>query len=169
MSPRRLTTAAVLLTALAALAPGHAAELGDEALSVTGPGRVAISLDGRGYFHEIESGRLKLGLRWPGTSGTEFLGSGGLLLRFVEGGAGRTVLLGPGDFEQALPDQGVTGAAEGCRGGRRYPADGADDDGDGVFDEDPLDGRDNDGDGEIDEDFAAVGDGMYVTSSIDPQ
>ena len=170
MSPRRLTTAAVLLAALAALAPGHAAEPGDEALSVTGSGRIAVSLDGSGYFHEIESGRLKLGLRWPGAGGTEFLGSGGLLLRFVAGDdEGRTIFLGPGDFEPALPDRGVTGAAEGCRGGKRYPADGADDDGDGAFDEDPLDGRDNDGDGEVDEDFAAVGDGMYVTSSIDPQ
>ena len=167
MSPRRLTTAAVILAALAALAPGHAEEPGDEALSATGPGRIAVALDGRGYFQEIESGRLKLGLRWPGAGGTEFLGSGGLLFRFVTGSEDRTVLLGPGDFERVLPGQGVVGATEGCRGGKRYPVDGADDDGDGAFDEDPLDGRDNDGDGEIDEDYAAVGDRMYVTSSAD--
>lgn len=169
MSPRRLTTTAVIIAALAALAPGLAAEPGDEALSVTGKGRIALSLDGRGYLHEIESGRLSLGLRWPGADGTEFLGSGGLLLRFVTGSEDRAVLLGPGDFEQALPGQGVVGATEGCSRGKRYPVDGADDDGDGAFDEDPLDGRDNDGDGEIDEDYAAVGDGMYVTSSVDPR
>ncbi len=169
MNPQRFKIAAVLLAALAALAPGHAAEPDDEALSVTGQGRIAISLDGRGYFHENESGKLKLGLRWPGVGGTEFLGNGGLLLRFVAGDEDMTVLLGPGDFEPVIREREVAGVAEGCRGGKRYPADGADDDGDGIFDEDPLDGRDNDGDGKVDEDFAAVGDGMYVTSSIDPQ
>lgn len=169
MNPHRLKTAAVIFAALAALAPGRAAEPGDDALSVTGAGRIAVSLDGSGYLHEIESGRLKLGLRWPGAGGTEFLGSGGLLLRFVAGEDGGTVFLGPGDFETALPGPGVAGATEGCRGGKRYPADGCDDDGDGAIDEDPLDGRDNDGDGAIDEDFAAVGDGMYVTCSLAPR
>ncbi len=166
MSPRRLTTVAVILAALAALAPARASEPGDEALSVTGSGRIALSLDGRGYLHETDSGSLRLGLRWPGAGGTEFLGGGGLLMRFGTGEKSGTILLGPGDFETALPGAGVAGAAEGCRGGKRYPEGGCDDDGDGAVDEDPLDGRDNDGDGETDEDFAAVGDGMYVTSSI---
>jgi hypothetical protein len=166
MSPHRFTIAAAILAALAAMTPGHADEPGDEALSVTRTGRIAVCLDGSGYFKEIESGRLKLGMRWPGAAGTEFLGGGGLLMRFVAGDENRVVYLGPGDFESALPGPGVACAAEGCRCGTRYPADGCDDDGDGVFDEDPLDGRDNDGDGEIDEDFAAVGDGMYVTSAL---
>ena len=166
MNPHRFTTAAMILAALAALAPGRAGEPGDEALSVTRTGRIAICLDGRGYFKEIESGRLKLGLRWPGATGTEFLGGGGLLMRFAAGNESRIVLLGPGDFESALPGPGVAGAVEGCRCGTRYPADGCDDDGDGAFDEDPLDGRDNDGDGEVDEDFAVIGDGMYVTSAL---
>ena len=166
MSPHRFTIAAAILAALAAMTPGHADEPGDEALSVTRTGRIAVCIDGSGYFKEIESGRLKLGLRWPGAAGTEFLGGGGLLMRFVAGDENRVVYLGPGDFESALPGPGAACAAEGCRCGTRYPADGCDDDGDGVFDEDPLDGRDNDGDGEIDEDFAAVGDGMYVTSAL---
>ncbi|MCK4549832.1 MAG: hypothetical protein KAU49_06670, partial [Candidatus Krumholzibacteria bacterium] len=166
MNPQGLKTAVVIFAALAAFAPGRAAEPGDDALSITGAGRIAVSLDGSGYLHEIESGRLRLGLRWPGVGGTEFLGSGGLLLRFISGEDGGAVLLGPGDFETALPGPCVAGATEGCRGGKRYPADGCDDDGDGAIDEDPLDGRDNDGDGAIDEDFAAVGDGMYVTSSL---
>jgi hypothetical protein len=41
--------------------------------------------------------------------------------------------------------------------GKRYPMPNADDDLDGLEDEDPLDGRDNDGDGRIDEDYAGVG------------
>ncbi len=169
MNSQRFKTAAVTLAVLAALTPGRAEEPGDEALSVTGAGRIAVCLDGSGYFREIESGRLKLGLRWPGTGGTEFLGGGGLLLRFVAGDEETAVLLGPGDFESALQGQGIAGAAEGCRGGTRYPAEGCDDDGDGVIDEDPLDGRDNDGDGVIDEDYAAVGDRMYVTSAREPR
>jgi len=168
MDPRTVTVAAVMLAAFAAIGPGRAAQPGDEALSVTGTGRIALSLDGRGYLGEIESGRLRLGLRWPGVEGTEFLGSGGLLMRFVAGEKGETVLLGPGDFESALSGSGIAGASEGCRGGKRYPSDGCDDDGDGAVDEDPLDGRDNDEDGAVDEDFAAVGDGMYVTSAVDP-
>ncbi len=169
MNPHRFTIAAAILAALAALAamaPGHAEEQGDEALSVTRTGRIAVCLDGSGYFKVIESGRLKLGLRWPGAKGTEFLGGGGLLMRFVTGDENRVVYLGPGDFESALRGPGAACAAEGCLCGKRYPADGCDDDGDGVFDEDPLDGRDNDGDGEVDEDFAAVGDEMYVTSAL---
>jgi hypothetical protein len=160
--------AAVIFAALAAHATGRAAEPGDEALSATGAGRIALSLDGRGYLHETESGSLRLGLRWPGAGGTEFLGGGGLLMRFVTGKGRGVVLLGPGDFEPGLRGTGIAEAQEGCRGGKRYPADGCDDDGDGAVDEDPLDGRDNDGDGETDEDFAAVGDGMYVTSSLVP-
>ena len=166
MYPRRATVAAVVIAAFAAFGQGLAGQPGDEALSVTGMGRVALALDGRGYLGEIESGPLRLGMRWPGVEGTEFLGGGGLLMRFVAGAG--AVILGPGDFEAALTGSGIAGATDGCRGGMRYPADGRDDDRDGAIDEDTLDGRDNDGDGSIDEDFAAAGDGMYVTSSVDP-
>jgi hypothetical protein len=168
MKPRSLITAATLLAATALSAVTGAYETGDEALSVTGDSRIAVSLDGRGYLREIESGGLRLGLRWPGVRGTEFLGSGGLLMRFSIGEAGEAVKLGPGDFLSVLDGQGVAGATEDCSGGRRYPADGCDDDGDGEVDEDPLDGRDNDGDGRIDEDFAAIGGSMYVTSARAP-
>lgn len=53
-------------------------------------------------------------------------------------------------------------AHEGISGGARRPLPAADDDGDGIEDEDRLDGVDNDGDGDIDEDFAAIGDEMVV-------
>jgi hypothetical protein len=161
MDPRRLKIAAV---AVAALAAASAAGTGDEELSVTGAGRIALSLDGRGYLREIEAGRQRLGMRWPGPEGTEFLGSGGFLIRFRAGENGTLFLLGPGDFEPVMPGGRLAQAREGCRGGRRYPAEGCDDDGDGTADEDPLDWRDNDGDGMVDEDFAAVGDRMCVTS-----
>lgn len=52
--------------------------------------------------------------------------------------------------------------AEGADHGLRGFSPGADDDRDGMVDEDRLDGRDNDGDGRVDEDFAAIGDRMAV-------
>ena len=52
--------------------------------------------------------------------------------------------------------------AEGAPGGQRGFSSGADDDGDGLVDEDQRDGRDNDGDGLVDEDFAAISDDMTV-------
>ncbi len=55
-------------------------------------------------------------------------------------------------------------AAEGCPGGHRGLSAKADDDRDGLVDEDPLDGVDNDGDGLVDEDFAAVSDAMIAIS-----
>jgi len=58
-------------------------------------------------------------------------------------------------------------AAEGCPGGHRGLSAKADDDGDGLVDEDPLDGVDNDGDGLVDEDFAAVSDAMIAISGGD--
>jgi hypothetical protein len=70
-----------------------------------------------------------------------------------------------------LPDQRRQGeraevfstvVAEGTPGGLRGFARHADDDADGMVDEDPLDGSDNDGDGLYDEDFAAIGDAMAV-------
>jgi hypothetical protein len=57
---------------------------------------------------------------------------------------------------QELPPAFTAQAREGDPGGRRGFSRQADDDGDGLIDEDPLDGRDNDGDGLIDEDHAAI-------------
>jgi len=55
---------------------------------------------------------------------------------------------------------------EGVEGGLRGFAREADDDGDGLVDEDRADGLDNDGDGRTDEDFAAVSDAMAVVSRM---
>jgi len=54
------------------------------------------------------------------------------------------------------PADSIYATAQGDPQGRRFPWPGADDDGDGLEDEDPLDGMDNDLDGQVDEDFAAI-------------
>lgn len=54
----------------------------------------------------------------------------------------------------------VSLSREGMPGGQRGFSAQADDDADGLVDEDRLDGRDNDGDGLIDEDYAAISDAM---------
>lgn len=64
--------------------------------------------------------------------------------------------------QEDLPPPFTARSREGEPGGRRGFSRDADDDGDGLIDEDPLDGRDNDGDGLIDEDYAAIGHGMGV-------
>ncbi len=56
---------------------------------------------------------------------------------------------------------------QGAAGGRRGFSSQADDDGDGLTDEDVLDALDNDGDGLVDEDFAAIADAMVVVDLHD--
>ncbi len=58
----------------------------------------------------------------------------------------------------------VSQSREGMPGGHRGFSAQADDDSDGVVDEDWLDGRDNDGDGLTDEDYAAISDAMIAVS-----
>ena len=57
--------------------------------------------------------------------------------------------------------------AEGARNGNRLPSPTADDDGDGMVDEDWLNGFDDDGDGLIDEDFAATSKQMFSCQYLD--
>ena len=63
---------------------------------------------------------------------------------------------------RAAPVLFVTRTQEGDVNGKRGFNPDADDDGDGLVDEDRLDGRDNDGDGLLDEDFAAISHDMTV-------
>lgn len=58
--------------------------------------------------------------------------------------------------------------AEGAIGGHRGFSALADDDRDGLIDEDPLDGIDNDNDGLVDEDYAAIGDAMVAVHIKEP-
>lgn len=156
-----------IAAALAALYPAFAQprEGGehDASLSVTGDARIAVALDGRGVLREISAGPAKLGLRWPGADGTEFLGSCHFVLRYRLDGRGAPVVLTQQLFEPALTGSGVARFSEGCAGGLRGPAPEGDDDGDGAVDEDPFDALDNDGDGAVDEDFDAAGHDMLIT------
>ncbi len=131
-------------------------------------GRVSINLPDDGSFAvcRMEGGRC--GIVWPREGGAEYLGFGGLFLRYRKADDPTYRIASPASFEAA--DAGVRGRPifEGCEGGKRFPHSGSDDDGDGFTDEDRLDGRDNDGDGLVDEDFAAIGDGMLSTRSIEP-
>jgi len=100
--------------------------------------------------------------QWPGGSGVEYLYGAGLWVGGIVDGVPRvsTALY---QFEyRALQDPRdiVYYSAFGMAGGRRIPSPGADDDMDGMIDEDILDGYDNDGDGLIDEDYAAISDQM---------
>ncbi|NCQ34439.1 hypothetical protein GW813_05030, partial [bacterium] len=84
------------------------------------------------------------------------LGAQGELSLFCVGR--RQVLINLGAADEVF----MAFAAEGADHGLRGFSPGADDDRDGMVDEDRLDGRDNDGDGMVDEDFAAIGDRMAV-------
>ncbi len=98
--------------------------------------------------------------RWPGAGGIDYLWAAGL---WVGGTVLGERLVSTGQYEMefrstAAPGDSIFATVQGVPGGTRFPWPGADDDGDGMADEDPLDGLDNDLDGLIDEDFAAISD-----------
>lgn len=118
---------------------------------VGGAGREEASRDA---VIGVETGREAIRIRWGDTGGCRasgieitVVGITGLVCREVIYAGGRDRL------------------QEGCPGGMRIPPERADDDGDGLLNEDFLDGKDNDGDGLVDEDFAAVGDRMTVVET----
>lgn len=128
-------------------------------------GRVAIHLPLDGSLGICSYPEGEYGIRWPGLEGTEFLGAGGVYLRFRVSGEIGFRFVEPGRMEPLFI--AADGLNEGCAGGKRYPHPGRDDDSDGYIDEDPVDGIDNDGDGSVDEDFAAYGNDMIVTRAVD--
>lgn len=169
----KVITASVIAATLALAAasdalPRDRRRVPGEAAAVQRTGRVAANLPDDGSFEACFFREELLGLRWPGESGTEFLGYGGMILRFRREGDERLIVAGPGDFRGAYIASPEMLFFEGCEGGKRFPDARRDDDGDGMIDEDPLDGADNDGDGYADEDFAAVGNGMTATRAVLP-
>jgi len=98
--------------------------------------------------------------RWPGADGLDYLYAAGF---WVGGTVLGENLVTTGQREAEFwatdaPGDTIFATAQGDPPGTRFPWPGADDDGDGVEDEDPLDGLDNDLDGQVDEDFAAISD-----------
>lgn len=154
--------------------------------SPTGAGRVLV-LDGSAV-HDLADVQLNvtnfglIGSRWgsgapfsqapsllyPAQGGVNHLWAAGLwvggllddgVARVSTGQYSSEFVADPEDPVETIYRSGVDD--RGRPHGRRYPAPNADDDHDGLVDEDPLDGRDNDQDGLVDEDFARIGDQYF--------
>lgn len=101
--------------------------------------------------------------QWPANSGTEYLYIAGLWVGAKKGGipvvstSAYQIEMRPSTDEL----QTIYRAFEGMPNGARLPSP-ADDDKDGLEDEDWLNGEDDDFDGQIDEDFAAIGKQMFT-------
>ncbi|MEE9271048.1 MAG: hypothetical protein V3V49_12395 [Candidatus Krumholzibacteria bacterium] len=109
--------------------------------------------------------------QWPAGSGIEYLYTAGLWVGALKNGV---PAVSTAAFEREFrptrdPIDILYRAAEGTRGGNRLPSPDADDDKDGLTDEDWLNGRDDDLDGRIDEDFAAVSKQMFSCWYTDDQ
>ncbi len=109
--------------------------------------------------------------RWPGETGDDYLYAGGL---WIGGRVLGESLVSTGAYEFELMPTDAEGDTifstyRGALGGNRYPWNDADDDADGLEDEDPLNGLDDDGDGLVDEDFAAIGNQHFVCGYNDFQ
>lgn len=102
----------------------------------------------------VEAGREGIRIRWEGAGGCRASG-----IEITPAGLAGMVC------REVIYEGGRVRLQEGCPGGMRMPPERADDDGDGMLNEDFLDGKDNDGDGRTDEDFAAVGDRMTVVET----
>jgi len=109
--------------------------------------------------------------QWPAGSGVEYLYVSGLWIGAMKGGvpAVSTAAYAAEFRPTQDPLDIMYRTAEGARGGNRLPSLSADDDRDGLTDEDWLNGWDDDGDGEVDEDFAAVSKQMFSCQYTDDQ
>ncbi|MCP4546502.1 MAG: hypothetical protein GY835_08570 [bacterium] len=107
--------------------------------------------------------------QWPAGSGIEHMFFGEVWIGAKVSGIPRvsTAVVNSEFASYRNPINTVYRSFEGDDRGRRYPSGLADDDEDGLVDEDPLNGRDDDGDGAIDEDFAAVGSQVFRCSYRD--
>ncbi len=109
--------------------------------------------------------------QWPAGSGVEYLWAAGLWVGAVRSGVPMvSTATYSWEFHPSQdPIDIMYRTAEGARGGNRLPSPTADDDNDGLIDEDWLNGRDDDEDGLIDEDFAAISKQMFSCSYTDDQ
>jgi hypothetical protein len=109
--------------------------------------------------------------QWPAGSGVEYLFTSGLWVGALKSGV---PAVSTAAFQTEFrPTQDAVDklyrTAEGARGGNRLPSPDADDDKDGLIDEDWLNGHDDDMDGVIDEDFASVSKQMFSCWYTDDQ
>jgi len=111
--------------------------------------------------------------QWQGGSRVEYLFGGGLWVgALADSNTFPSVSTGFTELEfRPTPDpiDVIYAATEGMPGGERYPSLDADDDGDGLVDEEWHDSRDNDGDGQTDEDIEAVSAQMFSRWYTDDQ
>lgn len=109
--------------------------------------------------------------QWPADSGVEYLFCAGLWVGAVKNGVPHVTT---SQYQWELrptedPVDIIYRSSEGSLGGNRIPMPYADDDRDGLIDEDWLNGRDDDMDGRIDEDFAAISAQMFTCWYTDDQ
>jgi hypothetical protein len=137
-------------------------------------GNLQMNVTNWGFFGSLPKSRYPMAdqpsAQWPAGSGVEYLYAAGIWIgALVQGipcvstGYPETEFYPPRD-----PRGEVYRSAEGIIGGDRSPGQ-ADDDKDGLLDEDWLNGWDDDMDGRIDEDFQAIGKQMFSTSYTDDQ
>jgi len=108
--------------------------------------------------------------QWPVGSGVEYMYAAGIWVGAIMNGI-PSVSTGYPETEFYPGNTSIDviyRTFDGDRNGIRYPG-AADDDQDGMVDEDWLNGRDDDGDGRIDEDFAAISQQMFSCWYIDNQ
>ena len=108
--------------------------------------------------------------QWPAGSGVEYLYAAGLWVGALKAGVpavSTSAFAAEFRPNQSDPRDIVYRTSEGSRGGSRAPAETADDDQDGMIDEDWLNGFDDDFDGQIDEDFAAISKQMFASQYTD--
>jgi len=116
--------------------------------------------------------------QWPAGSGVEYLWAAGLWVggvmlgeKFVTTGEYDHEFMARADLRDTIYEA-INGKITRPTGnpdasGKRLPEPGADDDGDGLIDEETLNGYDDDGDGLIDEDFGQIGNQMMVCTMYD--
>ncbi len=109
--------------------------------------------------------------QWPAGSGIEYLYAAGIWVGAKINGVPMVSTGYPEmEFYPGRSSRDVIYSSfEGDECGYRHPSPIADDDGDGMVDEEWLNGYDDDGDGLIDEDFAAYGSQMYFCQYSDDQ
>ncbi len=129
-------------------------------------GNLQMNVTNWGFFGSLPKSRYSMAdvpsAQYPSGSGVEYLYAAGIWIGaerngipFVSTGYPDT------EFYPSIDQAGtIYRSFEGDPGGERYPGP-ADDDGDGLVNEDWLNGMDDDGDGRVDEDFAAVGKQMF--------